>query len=309
MLKMEPGTTALRGGARGVDDQTIIKILVATRKDHRLTQPERVQLLQQEGADSLLETLFGSTLIDPELELDVERAYQDLQRWQSHGFNVLSILDTAYPRHLRDAREAPALLYYQGDIVPNDTAVSVVGSRRATPEVLEQAAITAQELVSRDLTVASGLAAGVDAAAHRAVLETHGRTVAVMGTGLEHTYPTSHQKLRAQIEESGLVLSQFQPDFSGAGFAFPMRNQVMSAYGLATIVISAQEKSGTRHQARAAIGHSRGLIISTQVERETTWGQDYAANGLAKVAHSPQEAADLALHFAKIHERGTRLFA
>ncbi|MVT26483.1 DNA-processing protein DprA [Nesterenkonia alkaliphila] len=305
---MEPSTTALRAGARGVDDETIIKILVATRKYHPLTQPERVQLLQQEGADYLLEALFGTTLIDPELELEIERACVDLQRWQAQGYGVLSVLDHAYPRYLRGAWEAPALLYYQGEVVPEDTAVSVVGSRRVSPDVRDQAARTAEELVSRGLTVASGLAAGIDGAAHDAALEAQGRTVAVMGTGLDHTYPASHLQLREQIVETGLVLSQFEPDFSGAKFAFPMRNHVMSAYGLATIVISAQEKSGTRHQARAAIGHSRGLIISDQVARETSWGHEYAERGLARVVYSAEEAAAVAHELVTAHLRGTQLF-
>ena len=144
------------------------------------------------------------------------------------------------------------------------------------------------------LTVVSGLAAGIDSAAHTSALEAGGRTVAVMGTGLERTYPAQNAELRQRIVgDGGLVITQFEPGATVTRASFPMRNAVMSGYGITTFVVVASEHSGTRTQARNAVKHGRGVILSRRVTRETSWGQEMANSGEALVAEG---TADILKH-------------
>lgn len=147
------------------------------------------------------------------------------------------------------------MLFSVGRLDPADNGISVVGSRNASPGQLQVARDIATALIHRGIT----LAAGIDTAAHTAALAAGGRTVTVMGTGLGHTYPAANRQLRQHIESTGRAVSQFFPDQTGSRASFPMRNAVMSGYGRATIVVGASEKSGTRHQAKAAVGCSRGV--------------------------------------------------
>lgn len=284
-------------------------ILAATRSPADLTQPQRVEILLDQGVAGLTAAVFGETLLDPVHDRAQDEAWADLERWQQLGYRATSILEPDYPRYLAGVREAPAIIYSAGDLQSGDSGVSIVGSRAAGQTSLRAAAEISHALAAQQITVISGLAAGIDAAAHTAALEAGGRTVAVMGTGLEHTYPPENRALRQRIEHSGLVLSQFEPSQRGSKKSFPMRNAVMSGYGRATIIVTAGEKSGTRHQAKAAVGHSHGLILTPSVAEQTSWGRDYVANGLAQVAHSPQEAADLAQRIISLADSTARLFA
>ena len=290
-------------------DLTLIGIVAAVRAKSSLSQPARVDLLCTQGLDALLEEIFGHALLNPELDAALENAAQDLSIWREKGYRVTSIMDPAYPRHLAGVHEAPAVLFSIGSLDPADNGVSVVGSRNASSGQLQAAKEISTALVHRGLTVVSGLAAGIDAAAHTAALSASGRTVAVMGTGLSHTYPATHQRLRQNIEDTGLVVSQFFPEQTGSRASFPMRNAVMSGYGRVTIVVGANEKSGTRHQAKAAVGHSRGLILTPQVATQTSWGRDYVQAGLARVASGPEDAVDIASDIIDTADAGAQLFA
>ena len=224
----------------------------------------------------------------------LERARDDVGLWLERGYGMVSVLDEEYPARLRDVREAPAILYYEGDLRSTDQGVCVVGSRQADEAALEVASYVSRSLVEAGLTVVSGLAAGIDAAAHTSALEAGGRTVAVMGTGLERTYPRQNAELRRRIVgDGGLVITQFEPGATVTRASFPMRNAVMSGYGITTFVVVASEHSGTRTQARNAVKHGRGVILSRRVARETSWGQEMANSGEALVAEG---TADILKH-------------
>lgn len=197
----------------------------------------------------------------------------EVARWRDQGLEFVTVLDDAYPTRLLDISEAPPFLFYEGQLWPDDRGMSVVGSRDATPNGIGRARAVSEYLVGEGLTVIAGLAAGIDTAAHRAALNAGGRTVAFIGNGITKQYPSENAPLRQQIAERGLVLSQFYPDQPPTQQTFPMRNASMSGYGLATIIIEAGEKSGTRIQARLAVGHGRPLILSSTVATGTRWGQ------------------------------------
>lgn len=203
-----------------------------------------------------------------------------------------------YPEKLRDARHPVEMLYFQGVWELTETpSVSVVGSREASPEGQKRAAKIARELVGRGYTVVSGLAAGIDTAAHTAAIEAGGRTIAVIGTPLNSVYPAQNRQLQAAIAERFLVVSQVpvlryerQAPPQNRLF-FPERNVTMSALTEATIIVEAGETSGTLTQARAALHQGRKLFIldSCFQRANLTWPRRFEAQGAVRV----REPADI----------------
>jgi DNA processing protein len=190
---------------------------------------------------------------------------------------VHTFRDVSYPAQLREIHQVPPVLFSRGTLLsrgtlgPGEPAVSVVGSRRASGESLDWASEVSTALVSAGITVVSGLAAGIDTAAHTAALDAGGRTVAVLGTGINRVYPAANRDLQERIAGEGLVLSQFWPDAPATKKSFPLRNATMSGYGRATIVVEAGETSGARIQARVGVEHGRPVILRDRVVRANEW--------------------------------------
>ena len=216
-----------------------------------------VALLNEPSEDAL----FAS----PDLEPELKQAQADVRAWADAEYRLLTVLDPEYPSRLLGIREIPPFLFYEGTLREPDGGMSVVGSRSASDWGLKLAADAARLLVAEGLTVIAGLAAGIDTAAHQAALDTDGRTVAFLGTGIAQSYPASNRALQRQIADRGLLLSQFYPDAPPTKHSFPIRNATMSGYGLATIVIEAGEHSGTRIQARVAGKHGRPVVLTDRV--------------------------------------------
>lgn len=206
-------------------------------------------------------------------EITPASAGKDIQSWEDKGYTLISILDENYPEGLRGIHQAPPVIFTLGTALADDPAVSVVGSRGASPRGLALAADVARALVAQKMTVISGLARGIDTAAHRAALDAGGRTVAVIGTGLGRVYPAENRGLQEEIADRGLVLSQFWPDAPPQKHTFLMRNATMSGYGLATVVVEAGETSGARAQARIAVEHGRQVILTDQVVTQNAWAR------------------------------------
>jgi DNA processing protein len=163
-----------------------------------------------------------------------------------------------------------------------------VGTRSASRRGLLAATDFASELSSSGFTVVSGLAAGIDTAAHEATLNTGGRTIAVIGTGLRKSYPAKNASLQSRLSEESAVISQFWPDAPPTRTSFPMRNVVMSGIALATVVIEASGESGARMQARLALEHGRPVfLLRSLLEHE--WARDYAERAGTHVVSSPSE--------------------
>jgi DNA processing protein len=216
-------------------------------------------------------TLFGA----PQ-EGDVETAAADLERWERAGIRMVSVLDAEYPSNLRMIHQRPPVLFLRGANDKRDaTSVAVVGTRQPTAYGIEQARQLATGLVARDIPVISGLAAGIDSAAHTAALASGGRTVAVIGTGIDRAYPSQNAALQDEIATKGLVISQFLPGSPPTKVSFPMRNAVMSGYALATVVVEAAYRSGARMQARLALQHGRHVFLMRSL-LEHDWARDYA---------------------------------
>lgn len=189
------------------------------------------------------------------------------------GVGYLTWADTAYPEYLRHIFNPPAVLYYLGDIRPDDDpAVALVGSRRSTYYGREMAGRLAKELAGAGLTVVSGMARGIDTAAHRGALEGEGRTFAVLGSGLDVVYPPENRKLMREIAAHGAVISEFPLGSPPEPWHFPVRNRIISGLTRGTVVVEAAARSGALITAELALEQGRDVMavpgnVTTPVSR------------------------------------------
>ncbi len=182
-----------------------------------------------------------------------------------------------------EARYAPATLYLRGDagLLRKGPRVAVIGSRRASATGIRRAQVLARVLVRHDMIVVSGLAAGIDRAAHEAAIEAGGRTIAVIGTPLEETYPKENADLQARIAREQLLVSQFAPGEPVTPKNFPMRNRTMALLTDATVIVEAGERSGTLSQAWEALRLGRRLFLLANVAADPmlSWPRELIAYG------------------------------
>jgi DNA processing protein len=233
-------------------------------------------------------------------DLRFRMAWKQLVEWEeSTDFDLVTVLDAEYPFALRGIHQMPPLLFVKGQLRADEVGVSVVGSRNATDRGLSIAARVAEGLAARGISVISGLAAGIDGAAHEATLRVGGRPIGVIGTGINRVYPASHRELHDRVAAAGALVSQFLPDAPPTKHSFPMRNVTMSGLGRASVIVEAGEHSGTRIQARVAIEHGRPVILTDFVVKATKWGQAmqdrpgvYVANGTAEVMGIVEQVLD-----------------
>jgi DNA processing protein len=198
-----------------------------------------------------------------------------------------------------EEKNAPKILYFQGnrDLLNHGPRVSVVGSRKASEEGLKRARSLARALVAHDIVVVSGLAEGVDTAAHTSALEAGGKTLAVVGTPLDKYYPAENKELQIRLAREQLVISQFPIGAATTPKSFPIRNRTMALLSDATVIVEAGEKSGTLHQGWEALRLGRTLFLmeSVATDPELSWPREmirYGAQVLTRENLS-EELADL----------------
>ena len=191
-------------------------------------------------------------------EVDVE---EEIALCREHGVDILTEAHAAYPRMLREIHDPPGVLFVRGTIKPEDAlAIGIVGTRHATPYGLRQAERLSGSLARAGLTIISGLARGIDAAAHRAALSAGGRTIAVLASGVLNIYPPEHDKLAAEVVARGALLSESPPRALPLGGMFPQRNRLISGLSLGVIVVEAGTRSGALITARHAMEQGREVF-------------------------------------------------
>lgn len=241
-----------------------------------------------ESRGLLDEGLFGSSFNWSEA---IAKWSAALEEWGRLGYRVVTVLDASFPSRLSDMQQLPPFVFMQGSEDARDgDGVAIIGTRRATRDALRVAQEVARQLSARGVVIVSGLAEGIDTAAHRGALDVGGRTVAVVGTGLARTYPRSNSDLQARIGNSGLVLSRFLPDAPPSKATFPMRNELMAAWTKATLVVEAHPRSGARIQARHAVQQGRLLLFHTLLRTED-WARQYVEEGVASFVGSANDVA------------------
>ncbi len=183
-----------------------------------------------------------------------------LDRALEAGYRVVTLHDPAYPPLLREIPDPPAYLYVSGVLEGTQRCIAVVGSRNPTEYGLTNTWELSRDLAARGFTVVSGMARGIDTAAHEGALDGGGRTVAVLGSGLDCIYPAENRRLFARIRESGAVVSEFSPQTGPDTHHFPMRNRIISGMSLGTIIAEATLRSGSLITARLAAEQGREVF-------------------------------------------------
>jgi DNA processing protein len=236
---------------------------------------------------------LAQAVLDQELGLlaygAVNEATAELAGWQARGYRLVSMLDADYPDNLRSIENRPPLLFVAGELRASDRqSVSVVGTRAPTDTGRRIAVAVAERLSAAGYSVFSGLAAGIDACAHKAVLDRGGRTVAVIGTGLDHAYPRENAPLQQHIARNSAVISQFWPEAGPTRQSFPTRNALMSGLTLGSVIVEASPTSGTRVQARQALAQGRKLILMARVLAED-WARELVEKPGVTVAQTADD--------------------
>jgi DNA processing protein len=238
----------------GVGPRTRTKLLERFGSPEAVLQasPSDLRTVPRMSANVCRAICSAQEEIDAEAELELCRREQ---------IDVVLDNDEAYPRPLRDLPDPPGVLFVRGSFAPSDAvAVAIVGSRHATQYGLTQAERLAGSLARAGLTVVSGLARGIDAAAHRGALAAGGRTIAVLASGVLNIYPPEHKSLAEEVTNNGAVISEAPPRAEPLAGMFPQRNRIISGLSLGVLVVEASTRSGALITARHAMEQGRDVF-------------------------------------------------
>jgi len=261
---------------RGLGDATYVRLIEAFASPEAVLRASAEQLTSIGGISlSLARAITEGP--DDAAKRAIDEELKSLDRL---GISVVTLSNPSYPARLKTIHDPPPVLYVTGELSRDgECAIAVVGSRKATAAGRVFAEQLSRELASLGFTIVSGLARGVDAAAHRGALATNGRTIAVLGCGVDRTYPPEHQALRKQIESSGAVIAELPLGSSPHGYHFPRRNRIISGMCLGVVVTEAVPESGSLITARLAAEQGREVFaVPGCVKAETSRGP----NGLIK---------------------------
>jgi DNA processing protein len=185
----------------------------------------------------------------------------ELERIRQFGAHVITAESPLYPRQLREIHAPPIVLYVWGELTERDQhAIAVIGSRRTTHYGMESAKKLSYQLAYAGLTVISGLARGIDTAAHQGALDAQGRTVAVLGCGIDRVYPPENAALARAIEARGALVSEFALGTPPLPHHFPRRNRVIAGWSRGVVVVEAARRSGSLNTARTAVDEGRDVM-------------------------------------------------
>jgi DNA processing protein len=222
-------------------------------------------------------------------EYDPDQIILDLEKEQ---ISTITINDQGYPKNLKEIYDPPIIIYYKGNLSLDDLMISIVGSRKPTDYGRHVTYDLAYKLASAGITIVSGLALGLDSVAHQAALEAKGKTVAVLGCGLDKIYPSSHEKLaREIIENDGAILSEYPTGVLPLKQNFPARNRIISGLALGLIVTEAARGSGSLITARDALEQNREVFaIPGSIYNKNSYGPN---NLIRMGAHLISDAQDV----------------
>jgi DNA processing protein len=210
----------------------------------------------------------------------LNEAEKEIEAAAKAGCQLVDYESAAYPPMLRQIADPPLVLYVKGDVrVLSGHCLAIVGSRRPSAYGLQVARRLARDLAQRNLVIVSGLARGIDSAAHHGALEGKGKTIAVQGRGMDKIYPSENKRLADKIAESGAVISEFPLGTGPTPENFPIRNRVISGLSLGVMVVEASEYSGSLITARLASEHNREVFA---VPGNITTAQSFGPNHLIK---------------------------
>jgi DNA processing protein len=205
---------------------------------------------------------IGEQLAEVIKETDVRgKVHRELKFIEKVKASIVTIRDQSYPNNLRQIYDSPPLLYVRGSLQPkDDLAISMVGSRLASNYGRMITEKIAGDLASQGVTMVSGMARGIDSAAHRGALSVGGRTIAVLGCGVDIVYPPENRHLFEEIVAHGAVISEFPMSTPPEGMNFPRRNRIISGLSLGVVIVQASARSGSLITARLALEQNRDVF-------------------------------------------------
>jgi DNA processing protein len=243
------------------------------------------------GVKGVTETVADAVVMAGRGEFD-RQVQKEISWLGEHGIRLVLLGDPSYPRMLQEISSPPPILYVWGTYRPEDIlAVGMVGSRHASDYGQRCASEIACALAEKGLTIVSGLAAGIDTAAHKGALRAKGRTIAVMGNGLKICYPAHNEELARQIRQSGALMSEMPYDTAPLGRNFPPRNRLIAGLSLGVVIVEAGERSGALHTARFALDQDRDVFaVPGAITSETSRGTNALIRDAgAKLVAGPED--------------------
>ena len=238
---------------RGVGNRLFLRLLDHFKSPERVFKAEKPELMAVEGVGrSLAASIAGK---EPTREV-----INDLERVIENGAYIVTFLDSDYPVLLKEIFDPPPFLYVFGKLQANSVNIAVVGSRNATTYGRTATLRLSQDLATRGLTVVSGMARGIDSAAHKGALSVGGETIAVLGCGLGTVYPAENMRLFERIQKKGAVISEFPFLAPPEAHHFPARNRIISGLSVGTVIVEATHKSGSLITAKLAAEQGREVF-------------------------------------------------
>ncbi len=255
--------------------------------------PERVlaaapsQLREVQGVGPTLARSVASAWDTVDVETELERC-------RKHDIEIVTFEGSTYPRALREIYDPPSVLYMHGKLLPRDNlAIAIVGTRHATTYGKRTAERLASSLARAGMTIVSGLARGIDAAAHRGALNAGGRTIGILGSGLMNLYPPEHKELAFDISSHGAVVSELPSLQATSPGAFPRRNRIITGLSLGVIVVQAAEASGALISARHAMEQNREVFaVPGPVDSRVSRGPHQLLRDGAKLVESADDVLE-----------------
>ena len=231
---------------------------------------------------------LNEKLLSEKIKDDAKR---DFEFCQKEDIKIVDITSKEYPHNLLNISSPPPLLYYKGNLLPKDEiSISIVGSRNYSEYGKNCTKKFAYELASGGITVVSGMAYGIDSFAHLYSINAKGRTIAVLGSGVDIIYPDANKKLYYDIIENGAVISEFPLHTPPISKNFPIRNRIVAGFSLGTLVIEANNKSGTMITARLAAEAGRNVYaIPGQIFTPSSFGTNSLIKDGAKIVTCPED--------------------
>ena len=223
----------------------------------------------------------------------LDQASREIERLERKDYSLLTLEDKEYPPYLREIFDPPFVIYCAGNVdVLKGPAVSIVGTRKPTPYGRAVTEKLAEDLASRGLVIVSGLARGIDSIAHWGALK-GGKTLAVLGSGLENIYPRENKSLFEKIKDKGAVISEFPLKAPPLGFHFPIRNRIISGLSLALVVVEAAQRSGSLISARLALEQNREVMaVPGAVTSDFSQGTNWLIKTGAKLVETWEDVAE-----------------
>ena len=248
------------------------------------------ELLQVEGINQRI----ISGIRNHQIPDDIKR---DMDQIVTMGFRVVTFSDENYPPLLREIPDPPPVLYVYGHLEPSIQTIAIVGSRNATTYGISTTRQLAVHLASLNFIIVSGMAVGIDTAAHKGALEGKGKTIAVLGSGLGRIYPSENRELFHHIAQNGAVISEFPMMTEPEAYNFPIRNRIISGISQGTVVVEATQKSGSLITARLAAEQNRQVFaVPGSVRSFKSMGTHNLIKQGAKLVEHPQDILDELVH-------------